>query len=199
MTTNGHSNGTVQFFDSVLAPRGKSPASRKSWGIDLEADWVPFFTAAKVAGKVNIADDVLGAPIRQAYNDDGTPKFSQSGRPVRRVHKDITAHVTIARENFVAAMRSQVAVVATEQSDAYRDQVAAQQRAGQPLREADDLAIEEAEEAIRQAEEAERQRILAEAVCPPEPEAEPTPTPSGRSRNSKNPEPEPEPEPATVA
>ena len=123
MTTNGHSNGTVQFFDSVLAPRGKSPASRKSWGIDLEADWVPFFTAAKVAGKVNIADDVLGAPIRQAYNDDGTPKFSQSGRPVRRVHKDIIAHVTIARENFVAAMRGQVAVVATEQADAYRDQV----------------------------------------------------------------------------
>ncbi len=195
MTTNGHSNGTVQFFDSVLAPRGKSPASRKSWGIDLEADWVPFFTAAKVAGKVNIADDVLGAPIRQAYNDDGTPKFSQSGRPVRRVHKDIVAHVTIARENFVAAMRSQVAVVATEQADAYRDQVAAQQRAGQPLREADDLAVEEAEEAMRQAEEAERQRILAEAAC--KSESEPTPTPSGRSHNSRNPEPEPE--PATVA
>ena len=191
MTTNGHSNGTVQFFDSVLAPRGKSPASRKSWGIDLEADWVPFFTAAKVAGKVNIADDVLGAPIRQAYNDDGTPKFSQSGRPVRRVHKDIAAHVTIARENFVAAMRSQVAVVASEQSDAYRDQVAAQQRAGLPIRETDDLAVEEAEEVIRQEEAVERQRILAEAPCAPEPESEPTPTPSGRSRNTKNPEPEP--------
>ena len=53
-----------------------------------------------------------------AKNDDGTPPFSQSGRPVMRIHKDITKQVRIARENFVAAMRNQMGNIITELPDA---------------------------------------------------------------------------------
>ena len=57
----------------------KAQQARRVWSIDLETVWLPFFTATNTMGDTTVPADALGAPIRLAYNQDGTVKFSKGG------------------------------------------------------------------------------------------------------------------------
>jgi hypothetical protein len=155
----------------------------------VETVWAPFFTACNVMGETNLPSDVLGAPIRLAKGKDGEVKFSQSGRPVMRVHKDLNDQVNIVRENFVAGLQAYTGSVQEERPDAYSNHVAAQQAAGQPLMEqdqADIVAALEQQAAQEQAEsDAQGETPSGEGDPASEPDA------SGKSSRAKKPEAEP--------
>ncbi|MFQ6027698.1 MAG: hypothetical protein ACE5Q6_09420 [Dehalococcoidia bacterium] len=194
MTTN--SNGkTPDYIKALLAPTKNSRGSRRAWSIDVESVWVPFFTATNVMGETNLPDDVLGAPIRLAKSPDGDVRFTQSGRPVMRVHPELNAQIGIVRENFVAGLQAYTGAVQNERPDAYGVQVANQQAAGMPILEQDQTDILEAVEILRKQAEAE----AAEGEHAPEDgKAEEKATQSrSRSNTSEKPEPEPATTPAS--
>ena len=116
-------------------------------------------------GDTAIPHDALGAPLRLAYNGDGSVKFSKSGRPVIKVAKDVQDNVRMVRENFVATLQAYAHSVAHENPDGYKAEVEASAKAGRPIVEKDKEALEAA---IRLQAEA-----IAEAT--PEPRAEATP------------------------
>jgi hypothetical protein len=179
------SNGnTPSYIKALLAPTGNSRTSRRAWSIDVESVWVPFFTATNVMGETNLPDDVLGAPIRLAKGKDGEVRFTQSGRPVMRVHPELNALVGVVRENFVAGLQSYVGSVQNERPDAYGVQVAKQQAAGHLIVEADQLEFLEA---------VEKQRLEAEAAAKAEvqvetaPDSTPADNKAGNSRSQGKP------------
>jgi hypothetical protein len=207
--TQNHSNGnTPNYIKALLAPTGNSRNSRRAWSIDVESVWVPFFTATNVMGETNLPDDVLGAPIRLAKSPDGEVRFTQSGRPVMRVHPELNSQIGIVRENFVAGLQSYTGSVQNERPDAYGVQVAKQQAAGMPIMEADQFDILEATEKQR----AQAESAAAEEVQAPEPgEAAPAPAAGeqapdfdqaeskpARGRARSNASSKPDPEPATT-
>lgn len=159
---------------SLLRPNGSKPAGRKVWSIDLETVLLPFFTATNTDGLTLIPQDALGAPLRLAYEKDGSVKFSNSGKPVIRVAKDLADQVRLMRENFTAGLQQYAETVQEKQGEAYKEQVRLNIEAGQPIRERDRVAMDEAValavlEAMAQAEASK----VAEAV--PEAQAEPVP------------------------
>ena len=118
----------------VAIPQAKQGNARKVWSIDLETVWLPFFTATNAVGETAIPADALGAPLRLAYEKDGTtPRFSDSGRPVIRVAKELAQHVTYVRQNFTASLIAHAHEVATENPDAYKAMVEANMQAGAPI------------------------------------------------------------------
>ena len=62
------------YIKQLLIPNGKKPQGRRVWAIDLETVWMPFFTATNTMGDTALPADVLGAPLRLAYNGDGSGK-----------------------------------------------------------------------------------------------------------------------------
>ena len=158
---------TPQYIKALLKPNGTKPAGRKVWSIDLESVWLPFLTATNTMGDTAIPHDCLGAPLRLAYNGDGSVKFSKSGRPVIKVAKDIQDNVRMVRENFVASLQAYAHSVAHENPEGYKAEVEASAKAGLPIVERDKEALEAAislqAEAIAEAR--------AEATPEPEPAA----------------------------
>jgi len=141
---------TPQYIKALLAPTKNSRGSRRAWSIDVESVWAPFFTATNVMGETTLPDDVLGAPIRLAKSPDGEVRFSQSGRPVMRVHPELNSQIGIVRENFVAGLQAYTGSVLEERPDAYGEQVTKAQAAGQPIMEADQKDILSATEKLRE-------------------------------------------------
>jgi hypothetical protein len=144
---------TPQYIKALLAPTKNSRGSRRAWSIDVESVWVPFFTATNVMGETGIADDVLGAPIQLAKGSDGEVRFTQSGRPVMRVHKDLNDQILVVRENFVAGLQAYTGSVMEERSDppqADAEQVSKQHDAAKPILEQDQLDILAATEKLRE-------------------------------------------------
>ena len=184
---------TPGYIKALLAPTGSSRVARRPWGIDVETVWVPFFTATNVMGETNLAADVLGAPIRLAKDKDGEVRFTQSGRPVMRVHKDLNDQINVVRENFVAGLQAYTGSVMEERSDAYAEQVSRAQAAGKPILEQDQLDILEATEKLR-AEPDESTPEGEPATNSDQAEAKAT-----QSRPSRNSTPKPDPEPATTS
>ncbi|MBI2851966.1 MAG: hypothetical protein HYX84_02515 [Chloroflexi bacterium] len=150
------------YIKSLLAPRAKNTGGRKVWSIDLETVWLPFFTATNTEGHTAIPLDQLGAPLRLAYNQDGTVKFSLSGKPVIRVAKDISDAVRLVRENMAANLQSYANAVATENADGYGATARASAQAGKPIQDADARNLSDAimAQALAQAE------AVAEAEAP---------------------------------
>jgi hypothetical protein len=190
MTQNTNGN-TPTYIKSLLAPNKSTRGSRRAWGIDVEAVWVPFFTATNVMGETFLPVDVLGAPIRLAKTKDGEVRFDNNGRPRMSVHQELNAQVTLVRENFVAGLQAYTGSVMEERTDAYREQVEAQQLAGAVVLEQlhEDVAqalelLAEAEAALEAAAAAQVEQEAAES----EPE---TKTATRRSRAS-TPTPAPE-------
>ena len=126
-------NETPNYIKSLLMPSAKSPQGRRVWSIDLETVWLPFFTATNTTGDTAIPHDALGAPIRLAYNKDGSVKFGRNGRPTTRVATPIRQHVSLVRENFVANLKQYAQSIAETQPDAYSQQIALAQEAGAPI------------------------------------------------------------------
>ena len=63
---------TPNYIKALLIPNGHKPKGRKVWSIDLETVWLPFYTATNTMGETHIAPDALGAPLRLAYDADGS-------------------------------------------------------------------------------------------------------------------------------
>ena len=130
-----------QYIKALLKPNGSKPQGRRVWSIDLESVWLPFFTATNTMGDTALSAEALGAPLRLAYNPDGTPKFGKTGRPVIRVVKDLADHVRLIRENFVAGLAAYAGEIIAECPDGYKRQVLAAQAAGRPIVDRDRAAL----------------------------------------------------------
>jgi hypothetical protein len=147
---------TPNYIKTLVKPNGKT-SGRKVWSVDLETVWLPFFMATNTMNDTAIPHDALGAPLRLAYNPDGSVKFSKAGKPVIRVAKDISDNVKMVRENFVAGLQNYANTVITENTEAYKSQVKLCQEAGKPLQDRDKVKLDEAmakmvEQAIEEAE-----------------------------------------------
>ena len=148
------------YIKSLVKPNGQKPAGRRAWGIDLESVWLPFLTATNTMAETAIPHEAMGAPLRLAYNADGTVKFGKTGRPVVKVVREIADEVKLIRENFVAGLLAYTHEVANENPDGYKAEAKANQEAGQPIIERDREALSNA---------------VAEAMAKAEAEATPTP------------------------
>jgi hypothetical protein len=148
---------TPSYIKHLLIPNGKKPAGRRVWSIDLETVWIPFFTATNTMGDTCIPHDSLGAPLRLAYNPDGSVKFSKTGRPVTRVAKDLADSVRMVRDNFTAGLLSYTEGVITDNAEGYKAQVELARKAGEPIVKKDRANLDDAlakamAEAIAEAE-----------------------------------------------
>ena len=124
---------TPNYIKSLLAPNTKKPQGRKVWSIDLETVWLPFFTATNTMGDTAIPSDALGCPMRLAYDKSGAVRFSQSGRPVVRVAKELSDNVRLVRDNFTANLINYAGEVMTEHPNEYKQQVEFATKAGEPI------------------------------------------------------------------
>ena len=159
-----------QYIKTLLKPNGSKPKGRKVWSVDLETVWLPFFTATNVSGDTHIPNESLGAPLRLAYELDGSVKFSNSGRPVIRVAKELQDNIKLVRENFVAGLTAFTQSVIDNQPDDYKTQVETSQQAGMPIVERDRQSLDNAliEQASKVAQEAQAQaQAQAEAEAKP--------------------------------
>jgi hypothetical protein len=143
---------TPNYIKSLLAPNTKKPQGRKVWSIDLENVWLPFFTATNTMGDTSIPSDALGCPMRLAYDKAGAVRFSQAGRPVIRVAKDISDNVRLVRDNFTANLISYAGEVMTQNTEAYKAQVELAVKAGEPIAQHDRLQLSKALQAQVEAE-----------------------------------------------
>jgi len=111
-------------------------------------------------GDTAIPHDALGAPLRLAYNADGSVKFSKTGRPITKVAKELSDNIRMVRDNFTAGLVSYANGVINRKADEYRDLVELAKRAGEPILAKDKTSLEQA--LARQMEEA-----VAEATTAP--------------------------------
>ncbi|MDD5094560.1 MAG: hypothetical protein PHV74_09305 [Dehalococcoidia bacterium] len=151
---------TPDYIKSLVQPVPQKSAGRKVWSIDLETVWLPFFTASNVQGDTHLSRESLGAPLRLQREKDGTPKFSQNGRPVIRVNAELNQQIRFARENMVAQMLNFAVKVQKQSPEEFKTEVEACQEAGRPIIEKDNtdiqLAVIEAAKKARLAEEMEK-------------------------------------------
>ena len=143
-------NETPNYIKNLLKPTANKATSRKVWSIDLETVWLPFFTATNAMGDTAIPSESIGAPLRLAYNQDGSVKFSKSGKPVIKVAKDISESVKLVRENFVAGLQNYAHTVFNEHGEAYKAQVTKAIEAGKPIQQHDKEKLDEAMEKLVQ-------------------------------------------------
>lgn len=153
---------TPTYIKALVMPVTKKTQGRRVWSIDLESVWLPFFIATNTMGDTAIPVDVLGCPLRLAKDRDGAVRFSASGRPVIRVAKEISSHVQMVRENFVANLMDYTEKVATENQKGYADTIKYAEKAGKPIHERQNSELEQAIQA----------RLLAEMEQATETEAE---------------------------
>ena len=135
---------TPNYIQALLKPNAGKPQGRKVWSVDLETVWLPFFTATNTMGQSAISSEALGAPLRLAYNQDGSVKFSKSGRPVIKVAKDISDSVKLVRDNFIAGLSEYSHTVYSEHGEEYKAQVNKSLEAGKPILDNDKAKLSEA-------------------------------------------------------
>jgi hypothetical protein len=124
---------TPNYIKSLLMPNGNKPRGRRVWSIDLESVWLPFLTSTNTVGDTAIPVDALGAPLRLAYNADGSVKFSKAGRPVTKVAKEVADSVKLIRENFTAGLVAYAGSVIADKPEDYKAQVELAREAGEPI------------------------------------------------------------------
>lgn len=165
---------TPTYIQSLLAPTTKQPQGRRVWSIDLEAVWLKFFTATNAMGDTAIPSAAIGAPLRLAYDKTGDVRFSQAGRPVIRVAKEIADSVRLVRENFTANLLNYAGSVMRDNEAGYKAQVELAQKAGLPIAQYDNHQLSTALEARARAEaEAVKAEAVAQAVAITAPDAKP--------------------------
>ena len=135
---------TPQYIKALLVPNGHKPKGRKVWSVDLETVWLPFFTSTNVMGKTAIPSDSLGAPLRLAYDIDGSVKFSKTGRPVVKVARELSDNIRLVRENFTASLTSYASSVIADNPDGYKTQVELARKAGEPIVSKDNGKLQQA-------------------------------------------------------
>jgi hypothetical protein len=155
---------TPTYIKSLLTPTTKKPQGRKVWSVDLQTVWLPFFTATNTMGDTAIPSDALGCPLRLGYDKAGAVRFTQAGRPVIRVAKELSDNVRLVRDNFTANLVSYAGEVMRDNADGYKVQVGLAQKAGEPIYNHD---IAELNKAIKAQAEA---QAIATAKAAPEAE-----------------------------
>jgi hypothetical protein len=157
-------NNTPTYIKSLVTPNtAKKPQGRKVWSIDLETVWLPFFTATNTMGDTVIPSEAIGCPMRLAYDKAGAVRFSQNGKPVIRVAKEVSDSVKMVRDNFVANLLQYTGEVMTSHSEEYTNQLALAERMGKPIAQHDNAELSKAIEAMKEAE-AEATTTEAEAT-----------------------------------
>ncbi len=161
------------YIKSLFKPTTKTQSERKVWSIPLSTVLIPTLTATNAMGDTAIPHEALGCPLRLGYDKTGQVKFSQSGKPVIRVAKEISDAVRTMRENLVANLMDYTHNVITDHAEAYKAEVQLARIAGEPVYQLDKVNLDNAvkSRALAQAEaiaEAVRQAeaVKAEAEVP---------------------------------
>jgi len=154
---------TPTYIKALLQPNGKKPAGRRIWSLDLESIWLPFLTATNLQGDTAIPVDALGAPLRLAYNQDNSVKFSRTGRPVIRVAKPIADSVKLVRENFAANILAYANEVAEKDPKGFEALQRNAFKAGKPINAADREALSKA---VAEAQKKAMEEATAEPTAP---------------------------------
>jgi hypothetical protein len=164
---------TPNYIKSLLTPTTKQPQGRKVWSIDLQQVWLPFFTATNTMGDTAIPSEAIGCPLRLGYDKAGQVRFSQAGRPVIRVAKEIADNVKLVRDNFTANLLNYAGSVMRDNADGYKAQIEMAKKAGDPIYQHDKNQLSNALKARAEAEAKEQAEALAkEAEAETETEAE---------------------------
>jgi len=162
---------TPNYIKSLLTPNTKQPQGRKVWSIDLQQVWLPFFTATNTMGDTAIPSEAIGCPLRLGYDKAGQVRFSQAGRPVIRVAKEIADNVRLVRENFTANLLNYAGGVMRDNADGYKAQIEMAKKAGEPIYQHDKNQLSNALKARAEAEAKAQAEALAKEA---ETEAEST-------------------------
>ena len=157
------------YIKSLLIPTVRKPQGRRVWSIDLEQVWLPFFTATNTQGDTAIPSEAIGCPLRLGYDKTGVVRFTQAGRPVVRVAKELGDSVRLVRDNFTANLLNYAGSVIRDNADGYKAQVALAKKAGEPIAQHDRLQLNLALQAKAKAEAV--AKAQAEAVAQAEGEA----------------------------
>ena len=164
---------TPNYIKSLLTPTTKQPQGRKVWSIDLQQVWLPFFTATNTMGDTAIPSEAIGCPLRLGYDKAGQVRFSQAGRPVIRVAKEIADNVKLVRDNFTANLLNYAGSVMRDNADGYKAQIEIAKKAGEPIYQHDKNQLSNALKARAEAEAKEQAEAMAkEAETETETEAE---------------------------
>ena len=160
------------YIKSLIIPRnGQKVRDRRAWGIELSRVWLPFLTACNTQGELAIPADALGAPLRLAYNADGSVKFSKTGRPVYRVAKDIADNIRLIKDNFTYNLLDYASQVKDDMPDQFQAQIDTALKAGAPIIQRDTHKLDRA---IAQATaQALKEAKSPKAAAPPKGEKEP--------------------------
>ena len=145
-------NETPTYIKSLVTPTTKQAQGRKVWSIDLQQVWLPFFTATNTMGDTAIPSDAIGCPLRLGYDKAGQVRFSQAGRPVVRVVKEIADNVRMVRDNFTANLLSYAGQVAKDNAEGYKAQIAQALKAGEVIATHDKTQLSKALEARAEAQ-----------------------------------------------
>jgi len=192
---------TPSYIKALVKPNGTKAAGRRVWGVDLETVWLPGFIATNTMGDTAIAHDALGAPLRLAYNPDGSIKFSKTGNPVLKVAKELQDNIRMVRENFIAGWLAYAKAVREANPDGYKAEIAKAQEAGRPIIEKDRQALEQALAILAEAQAEAVVKGVAEAKPEAKPEtvaqaeaiaeavAKAEPEPVGKGKPKRKPEP----------
>ena len=162
---------TPNYIKSLLTPTTKQPQGRRVWSIDLQQVWLPFFTATNTMGDTAIPSQAIGCPLRLGYDKTGAVRFSQAGRPVIRVAKELADNVRLVRDNFTANLLNYAGAVIRDKADGYKAQVEQARKAGEPIFQHDKNQLASAlkakaeAEALAQAEAVKQAKVVAEAVA----------------------------------
>ena len=166
---------TPSYIKALLQPSSRKQAGRKAWGIDLEQVWIPFFLATNTTGDTCLPPASLGAPIRLAYDADGSVRFSKTGRPVTKIEKELSGSIRVVRDNFTAGLQGFTEQVITANEAGYKTQIKLAHKAGSPIMAKDKANLDKAFALAME-------RAMAEAEAEPvaEPVAEPKQKDKGR-------------------
>ena len=152
---------TPNYIKSLVTPTTKQPQGRKVWSIDLQQVWLPFFTATNTMGDTAIPSDAIGCPLRLGYDKAGQVRFSQAGRPVIRVAKEIADNVKMVRDNFTANLLNYTGSVMRDNAEGYKAQIETAKKAGEPIYQHDKNQLSNALKARAEAEA----KAVAEALA----------------------------------
>ena len=152
---------TPNYIKSLLTPTTKQPQGRKVWSIDLQQVWLPFFTATNTMGDTAIPSEAIGCPLRLGYDKAGQVRFSQAGRPVIRVAKEIADNVKLVRDNFTANLLNYAGGVMRDNAEGYKAQIEMAKKAGEPIYQHDKNQLSNALKARAEAEAKAQAEALA--------------------------------------
>jgi len=154
---------TPNYIKSLVTPTTKQPQGRKVWSIDLQQVWLPFFTATNTMGDTAIPSEAIGCPLRLGDYKAGQVRFSQAGRPVIRVAKEIADNVKLVRDNFTANLLNYAGSVMRDNADGYKAQIEMAKKAGDPIYQHDKNQLSNALKARAEAEAEEQAEAETEA------------------------------------